>query len=478
MVDKQANRSIAVETGTQESARFGGKDLADRIQQQMALKQDLADFVLDDEGEVATALEAFSAKQLSRWAKPSLAGISRPDLAIDMFLTEGQVADRSAVDLFIQSQPALSAASQHWLREWQKGFNGLFAVCRATPERYTLMNWLTEKLYSVTPNEAQAPVVLSRLSPGEIVIARLLPVADNEWTFSGPLTLLGKLGEPKLAVAIGNFKQWFPQHLYGNAPDLEAAAWDSVKQQHEDFLAFFGAEKITLPGYELNQKLQVYQEQASEKQLAEAGLDSSKSLTELAEDSGLSAAELSEAMASLGEESQVAKRLLESKRSLKMVMPKVDLPDELRRADAVTVFAHPRWGQAFLTDYSRLEKLLARSGADSEPDLDTEETALLDRLVVKHLENEQAIAPVWHYLAKNYGNPLEASLRRILSNPEFDIEQDLDGAIARYGKQLTPQIPESASVPVHLHNLFQSALKTVSKNTAKKKAKKKSGFGA
>ncbi len=477
MVDKQANRSIAVETGTQESARFGGKDLADRIQQQMALKQDLADFVLDDEGEVATALEAFSAAQLSRWAKPSLAGISRPDLAIDMFLTEGQVADRSAVDLFIQSQPGLSEASQYWLREWQKGFNGLFAVCRATPKRYTLMNWLTEKLYSVTPNETQAPVVLSRLSPGEIVIARLLPVADSEWTFSGPLTLLGKLGEPKLAVAIGNFKQWFPQHLYGDAPDLEAAAWDSVKQQHEGFLTFFGAEKITLPGYELNQKLQAYQEQATEKQLAEAGLDSSKTLTELAEDSGLSAEELSEAMALLGEESQVAKRLLESKRSLKMVMPKVDLPDELRRADAVTVFAHPRWGQTFLTDYSRLEERLARSGAEGEPDLDDEETALLDRLVVKHLENEQVIAPVWRHLAKNYGTPLEASLRRILSNPDFDIAQDLDGAISRYGKQLTPQIPESASVPVHLHNLFQSALKTVSKSTAKKKAKKKSGFG-
>ncbi len=192
-------------------------------------------------------------------------------------------------------------------------------------------------------------------------------MTDRAWTFSGPLTLLGKLGEPKLAVAIGNFKQWFPQHLYGDAPELKEAAWDSVKQQHEDFVAFFGAEKLTMPGRELNQKLKVYQAQATESQFAQAGLDSSKSLQALAEDSGLSAEEIEEAMAALGEESKVAKRLLESGRSLKMVMPKVDLPDELRHAESVTVFAHPRWGQTFLTDYSRLEELLAQSGEAGEP---------------------------------------------------------------------------------------------------------------
>ncbi|WP_121970514.1 hypothetical protein [Leptolyngbya sp. BC1307] len=477
MVDKQANKSVTVKTSKVNKEPLSGADLDQQVQQQMALKQKLFDFVLEAEDEVAIALEAFSAQQLSRWAKPSLSGISRTDLAVDMFLTEGQVADQSVIDLFIQSDRELSAASQNWLKQWKKGFSGLFAVCSAKPERYVLMNWLTEKLYSVTPNQFQAPTVLSRLSPGEIVIARLLPVTDRAWTFSGPLTLLGKLGEPKLAVAIGNFKQWFPQYLYGDAPELKEAAWDSVKQQHEDFVAFFGAEKLTMPGRELNQKLKVYQEQATESQFAQAGLDSSKSLQTLAEDSGLSAEEIEEAMTALGEESKVAKRLLESGRSLKMVMPKVDLPDELRHAESVTVFAHPRWGQTFLTDYSRLKELLARSGAAGEQ-AEAEETAKLDRLVIKHLENEQAIAPVWYHLAKEHGKPLEASLRRILGNPDFDIEQDLDGAIARYGKLLTPQIPESASVPLHLHNLFQSALQTVSKSTAKKKAKKKSGFGA
>ncbi len=82
---------------------MSGADLAQQVQQQIDLKQHLSDFVLEAEDEIAIALEAFSAQQLSRWAKPSLSGISRTDLAIDMFLTEGRVADQSVIDLFIQS---------------------------------------------------------------------------------------------------------------------------------------------------------------------------------------------------------------------------------------------------------------------------------------------------------------------------------------------------------------------------------------
>ena len=48
-------------------------------------------------------------------------------------------------------------------------------------------------------------------------------------------------------------------------------------------------------------------------------------------------------------------------------------------------------------------------------------------------------------------------------------------------KALTPTLPDTASVPVHLHDLFQDALKAVGKSEKKKKgkknAKKKAGFG-
>lgn len=487
-------------------SELGGSDRtkwANCTQQYLAVKQDLVDFVLESEGDIATALETFSAAQLSRWSTPNLAGLNRSELAIDMFLTEGLVSDssgklrdRTVIDLFIESSPEIALELQSWLRQWAAAFNGLFVVNSVEPAvelgsdtalHYTLMNWLTEKQYSVWAMSTQSPELLARITPGEIVLARLLPLTgkdklgqgknESEWTFSGPLTLLGKLGKPKLAVAIGNFKKWFPQHLYGDAPELKEAAWESVKQQYTDFVELFGGEQVRLSGHELNKKFQLYQARTSEKQLADAGLDSAKSLAEMATDAGLSKAEVDEAISELGQESAAAKKLMESGRSLKMVMPKVSLPDEFRSAEAVTVFIHPRWGQTLLTDYHRLEaQLLA-------PEDSPEVIAALDRLVRKYLESEQVNAYVWEQLAMAHAQPLEASLRRVLNRPEFDIDQDLMGAIARYGKPLTPQLPESASVPVHLHNLFQEALQAVGKGGKqkgagnKKAAPKKSGFG-
>ncbi|MGC1307166.1 MAG: hypothetical protein WA885_08060 [Phormidesmis sp.] len=445
-------------------------ELVQRIQQRMALKQDLTDFVMDEEGEVATALESFSAEQLRLWGKPTLAGLNRTELAIDMFLGEGQVGDRAIIDLFLQSRPEFPATQKNWVQQWKGSFNGLFVIRRVSPGGYRLMNWLTQKLYSVRPNDSLASEVTARFDVGEIVLARLLPLGNGEWTFSGPLTLLGKLGKPKLAVAIGNFRKWFPQQLYGDAPELQAAAWESVARQYDEFLEFFGADKVTLSGYELNKKLQAYQAAASERRLADIGIDSSKSLKELAQDTGASAAEMDEAIADVSEENTAAKALLESGQSLKMIMPKVTLPDELKRAEAVTALAHPRWGPAFLPDYSHLESLLSES--------ETADTDELDRMLLKYLQKDQVTLPVWQRLAADYGAPLQAALRRVLGQADFEIEQDLRGVIARHGKPLTPQMPDSASVPQHLHDLFQEALKAVGKSSGKqKKAKKKTGFG-
>ncbi|MEL6776916.1 MAG: hypothetical protein AAFO06_06640 [Cyanobacteria bacterium J06597_16] len=475
------------------------KTLSNQMEQYPAIKNSLTDFVLDADGKIATALESYSARQLSRWAKPPLSGLNRSELAIDMFLSEGQVGQTTVLQLFIEEQPDLSTEIGHWITQWSRAFQGLFVV-QAIPESvegpatqpYTLTNWLTDKSYSVWCGSSQQPDTISRIQPGEIVLARLLPLAPassstTAWTFSGPMTLLGKLGKPKLAVAIGNFKQWFPEQLYGDAPELKAAAWESVQQHYDDFVTFFGSEKITLSGYELSKKLQAYQEQVSEKQLTAAGLDSNQSLQEMAQDAGLSEEEVSDAVASLGDEGKVVKKLLESQRSLKMIMPKVTLPDELRNAKAVTVLVHPKWGQAFFKDYQTLENRLvdAEHPAQAQQPKAASETSheALDKLVLKYLQDKQATTYVWQQLAQAHSSALEAALRRVLDNPNFIITKELDTLMTQYDKPLTPDLPETASVPIHLHDLFQEALKSVSKGSGAKsrskkaKNKKKAGFG-
>jgi hypothetical protein len=463
------------------------------LERATALKQALRAFVLESEGDLAIALETYSADQMAKWSKTQLQGISRSDLVVDMFCTEGRVDGLSPLELFLQHQSQLSAAEQALVQRWQSSFNGLFAVLSRSQDeqgnRVELRNWLTEKTYQVRATGLQPHETLARLQPGEVVVTRLSPLletdaGDREWMFSGPLQLLGKLGKPKLAVAIGTFKDQFNQHLYGDAPELMAEAWLSVERFHQRFIDYFETDEVTLPGYQLDQKITAFQTASAEQQLAAAGLDSSQSLSDLARQSGLSEAEMAASAAAVGQElgadADTAQALLDGQRSLKMVMPKTSLPETLRRAEQVTLLVHPRWGQTYLVDYAKLKQRLSEPSADPE----TAAAAELEALLLKYLKDPTVNAHVWCRLAHQFAAPLEAGLQRSLARPEFDLKHDLDDLLRTFGKPLQPDLPEIASVPLHLHNLFQEALGEVGQSQGKGKGKdkgkskaKRGGFG-
>jgi hypothetical protein len=72
---------------------------------------------------------------------------------------------------------------------------------------------------------------------------------------------------------------------------------------------------------------------------------------------------------------------------------------------------------------------------------------------------------------------LENILQTVLNRSDFKIENDLDELLKEFKKPLEPFLPEIASVPIHLHNLFQAALAEVNKSKSKPKAQKKAVKG-
>ncbi|HHP7243380.1 MAG TPA: hypothetical protein ACFE0H_01705 [Elainellaceae cyanobacterium] len=442
------------------------------------LKQELLDFVLEADDDVAIALEKFSADQLTQWSNVNYHDANQSALVIDMFLTEGDIKGQTPIDIFLDSNQDLSEGDRHLLATWNHSFNGLFEVIDATPEGFECVNWLTDKRYLIRHNGLQDQAKLARLSPNEIVVARISPLTDTDWIWSGPIQLLGKLGKPKLAVAIGNFKNRFKKHLYGDAPELLEESWRSVERYHQEFIDFFNTNEVTLPGHQLDKKLKEFQDLVTQRRLENSGIDSSKSLSEIAEEAGVSQTDVTETAADLGTDDATVNQLFDSKKSVKMVMPKVDLPEILRKAPEVTVIVHPRWGQSFLTDYRQLTTLLESAGESAN----NPETEALDVLVKRYLENDATNPYVWRRLAQQHPGQLETALRRVLNRPDFDLAKDLDPVLESFGK-LEPELPDIASAPIHLHNLFQDALLNVNKNKSKSKTKaskgrQKSGFGA
>ena len=432
------------------------------------LKQALVDFVLDAEGELATALERYSAEQLARSQQPDQ---HQQALVVDRFVMEGTVGDQTPIDLFLSEASALSESDRQLLKRWHRSFVGLFAVTAKLPDGFTLMNWLTAKSYTVKSNDPAALEEMQRFKLGEILLTQIAPINETEWTFSAPWKVMGNLGKPKLAVAIGNFKQNYKESLYSDAPELLEEAWRSVERYHQDFLDFFGSDAMTLPGYQLGKKIAEFQEVLTKKQLAEAGIDESKSMADLAAEAGMDEAEIEAAAAAMGADAKAVSTMLKSKEAAaKMVTPKLELPPELKKAENVTVLAHPRWGQMFLPTYTQFETLLQADDWQTVPGA--------EKLVRKYLDDAAINAFVWHRLAAAHPAKLEAVLRSLLDRPTFDLKADFDPLLQQHKKPLQPELPEIASVPVHLHELFQEALKEVSKAKPKEKdgQKPKKGF--
>ncbi len=430
------------------------------------LKQALVDFVLDAEGELAQALEAYAAEQLRRGSGDS----TQQDLTIDSFLTAGKVGDKSPLELFIESHPDLAESDRSLINSWHHSFIGLFAITNILPDGFELTNWLTDKRYIVKPNNTQTLQAISRLKVGEILLTRISPVTDSYWMFSGPYTIMGKLGKPKLAVAIGNFKENYKSNLYSDAPDLLKEAWQSVEKYHQQFVDFFGTDEITLPGYQLNKKIAEFQEVITEKTFAAAGIDTSKSLAEVAEAAGIGDEEIKAAAQEFGADSNVVSEMFNSKSGKsKMVMPKVDLPAELKKAEQVTALSHPRWGQMFLPTYSKVQAILSAE--------DWQSVQGAEKLVRYYLEDKSINAFIWHRLAQQYPTQLENVLRTFLQRPEFRLESDLDTLLQEFHKPIEPELPDIASVPIHLHNLFQEALGEVNKSKPKGKGQQKPAKG-
>lgn len=426
------------------------------------LKQELIDYIFDAEGELAVALETYCAARRNSQDFE----IDRRHLTIDSFATEGKAGDRSPLEWFVSDRPDLSPDERHLVNSWQHSFMGLFEVTAADSNTLNLMNWLSAKHYRVAHSDAEKN---ARLKPGDILLTRIAPLSDDEWMLFGSYVYLGKLGKPKLAVAIGNFKENYPQSLYADAPELLELAWESVAEYHQDFVEFFGSDRVTLPGKQLSEQIAKLQDQTIDRRLKAAGIDPTKPLAAVARDAGVDTDELvAAAAAESGADASAIQRVLQG--DTKMVRPKVELPDNLKRSPSVTLLSHPRWGQTFLPNYSQWEQAVVSS----------QETASAEAVAIlrEYINDPSVNVWVWQQIAQEHPQALESSLRLALARPDFQCDRDFTDWLAQLDRPSQPTLPETASIPQHLQQLFEVALGQVnaSKSKPKTKPKKSKGF--
>lgn len=425
----------------------------------------IIEFIQTDRGSIASGLASYTATQIQRHSQLDP---GQQKLLIHRFAIEGEIDGKSPLDLFLAKQPDLNLTDRQTIANWRRSFVGLLAIVQIFPNGLEVMNWLTAKHYRVQFTDELSQTAMSRLKVGDLIIAQLSQVVGIDWAILAPWVALGRLGRPKLAVAVGTFRQNYPHYLYSDAPDELAAAWESVAVYHDRFVEFFGSDEITLPGKQLQTRVGEFQTWMLKRQLETAGIDGDRSLSESAADSGVTADDLQALTTTLGLPNPSAAQG-QAAPSGKMVAPTVELPQQMRSAAAVTALSHPYWGQMFLVDYPRLKNLLASGSAYLPADLN---------FVRKCLADPQMNAYVWRRLAIEFPERLPMAIGQSLELPNLGLT-DLDSVLTKFNKYLEPDLPDLASVPIHLHELFQAAVSEVSKEKSKPKSQpKKGGFGA
>jgi hypothetical protein len=174
----------------------------------------IIDFIQTAEGNVAVCLEGFVARQLIR--NPQLDPGQRK-LLVHRFAIEGEVDGKAPLDLFLASQSDLTNADRQLILSWRKSFVGLLEIVQIFPDGLEVMNWLTAKHYRIQFTDLPSQTAMGRLKTGDIIIAQISRVIERKWAILPPWIALGKLGKPKLAVAIGAFRQNYPHYLYSDA---------------------------------------------------------------------------------------------------------------------------------------------------------------------------------------------------------------------------------------------------------------------
>ncbi len=330
-----------------------------------------------------------------RQALPEQTGIPfRPDSSLDIdaldhFILRHRLSNgRTVVEDFVSTHPELSEPERAMLLSWSQIVEGIFVVDSRVGDGLKLVNLvddLTYVVYSNAGTQAFAPV-----AAGSFLIARLVPL-DDGWLLSGIMQALPASEHAAAYQAAGHLALQQPSLVYRNPAKLEQA-WKLQRENRENFIAFFGADLIVVPGPKLAERMRAFHRyQLYEQRDAE----------------GTTAAD--RAKEAYGTEPPV---------------PEYDLPEDLRSAETVGVISDEMDGMSFMPDFGMVLEAFERP-----------ERAALRRyrkLLLSLLRDPSTSPRLLRRLAAQDPDRASQVFQRVLKRPRFSWDRDGEALLRDY----------------------------------------------
>ncbi|WP_280498873.1 hypothetical protein [Nocardia farcinica] len=174
-------------------------------------------------------------------------------LTLDGFIHGHRLAaGTSLIESFINSRPDLSAADRAIVCSWLENVQGTFEIVEmAGDDGFVAFNHVDELTYRMRSNMGAAGV--SALSPGMIVIGRIVPVSDF-WMISGPMASFPADQAEDLLAGVPQLQASHPEAVFRNPEKLEQGRRMQTEQR-ADFIAVHGSDTVVVPGAQVREVL-------------------------------------------------------------------------------------------------------------------------------------------------------------------------------------------------------------------------------
>jgi len=282
------------------------------------------------------------------------------------------------IDRFVSETSDLSEKEKAIVLRWKDPVAGMFQVKRTLPDGFVAENLINEVDYTIKPTVIP-PQLERHVKPGAFFSAKIIPVSDKEYIFSGAQEFLD-ISEKEVLKVVAPFQTKHPELAFRDNEERIRKGFELQKKDRELFIEYFGSDEVLTEGRKLP---------------------------------GLAAEFMDYRL------SKIEKPLPEGYKP-----PETHFPEELLKSKDVGIVFEELSGQHYLVNYGTVLDVF------QNPDDVKIQRHKGD--ILAYLE-DQTISPyVLKKLFFRFPQNAEFIVRRVLNRPEFNLERDFDSLMDEF----------------------------------------------
>ena len=153
------------------------------------------------------------------------------------------------IERFVSEASDLSEREKATVLGWKDPVEGIFQVKRTIPDGFVAENLINEVDYTIKPTAI--PHQFERLAkPGVFVRAKIIPVSNQEYIFSGTQEFLN-ISEKEVFKVVASFQMKHPEFAFRDNEERIRRGFELQKEDRELFIEYFRSDEVLTEGRKL-----------------------------------------------------------------------------------------------------------------------------------------------------------------------------------------------------------------------------------